>query len=218
MLFKGTPTRPPGSIDAELEGLGGNSNAFTSYDFTHYDVGVPLSGLRAAAALLADIAVNAAFVPAELESEKKVVFEEMNLTEDDPERFLTRRLTEAAYVEHPYGRPILGTRELVGGLTRDTLNAYYKKHYVPGNMALVVVGAVTPAQARAVAAETFRRLTGPAPARPARPPTARLAGGAGGGGRRPGPEAYLGPAWPATRTGNAETSAADLLTYVLDDG
>src|SRR5438876_217754 len=120
MLFKGTPTRPPGSIDAELEGLGGNSNAFTSYDFTHYDVVVPLSGLRAAAALLADIAVNAAFVPAELESEKKVVFEEMNLTEDDPERFLTRRLTEAAYVEHPYGRPILGTRELVGGLTRDT--------------------------------------------------------------------------------------------------
>src|SRR5207302_1278749 len=109
------------------------------------------------AALLADIAVNAAFVPAELESEKKVVFEEMNLTEDDPERFLTRRLTEAAYVAHPYGRPILGTRELVRSLTRDTLNAYYTKHYVPGNMVLVVVGAVTPAEARAGAAEAAVR-------------------------------------------------------------
>src|SRR5437763_15007710 len=121
----GTPAGPPVSVDTQIDGIGGNSNAFTSYDFTHYDLVVPLSGLRAAAALLADIAVNAAFVPAELESEKKVVFEEMSLTEDDPERFLTRRLTEVAYVAHPYGRPILGTLELVRSLTRDTLNAYY---------------------------------------------------------------------------------------------
>src|SRR2546430_3929639 len=218
MLFKGTPTRPPGSIDAELEGLGGNSNAFTSYDFTHYDVVVPVSGLRAAAALLADIAVNAAFVPAELESEKKVVFEEMQLTEDDPERFLARRLTEAAYVAHPYGRPILGTREVVGSLTRDTLNAYYKKHYVPGNMALVVVGAVTAAQARAVATETFGRLTGPAPARPATPPANRLASGAGEDVRRSEQQAYLGLAWHAAPTGNTDIYAVDLLTYILGDG
>jgi zinc protease len=218
MLFKGTPTRPPGSIDAELEGLGGNSNAFTSYDFTHYDVVVPVSGLRAAAALLADIAVNAAFVPAELESEKKVVFEEMKLTEDDPERFLTRRLTEVAYVAHPYGRPILGTRELVRSLTRDTLNAYYTKHYVPSNMVLVVVGAVTRAEARAVAAETFGRLTGPAPVRAAAPPPNPLTEGAGEDVRRPEQQAYLALAWHAAPTGNTDIYAVDLLTYILGDG
>jgi predicted Zn-dependent peptidase/DMSO/TMAO reductase YedYZ heme-binding membrane subunit len=218
MLFKGTPTRPPGSIDAELEGLGGNSNAFTSYDFTHYDVVVPVSGLRAAAALLADIAVNAGFVPAELESEKKVVFEEMSLTEDDPERFLTRRLTEVAYVGHPYGRPILGTRELVRSLTRDTLNAYYTKHYVPGNMVLVVVGAVTPAEARAVAAETFGRLTGPAPVRPAAPPPNPLTARAGEDLRRSEQQAYLALAWYAAPTGNTDIYAVDLLTYILGDG
>ena len=216
MLFKGTPTRPPGSIDTEIEGLGGNSNAFTSYDFTHYDLVVPLSGLRAAAALLADIAVNAAFVPAELESEKKVVFEEMNLTEDDPERFLQRRLTEAAYPAHPYGRPLLGTREFVKNLTRETLNAYYKKHYVPANMVLVVVGAVTPAQARDVAAETFGRLTGPAPVRPAvGPPTRR---GAPQDVRRSERQAYFGIAWHAAPTGNTDIYAVDLLTYILGDG
>ena len=216
MLFKGTPTRPPGSIDTEIEGLGGNSNAFTSYDFTHYDLVVPLSGLRAAAALLADIAVNAAFVPAELESEKKVVFEEMNLTEDDPERFLQRRLTEAAYPAHPYGRPLLGTREFVKNLTRETLNAYYKKHYVPANMVLVVVGAVTPAQARDVAAETFGRLTGPASVRPAvGPPTRR---GAPQDVRRSERQAYLGIAWHAAPTGNTDIYAVDLLTYILGDG
>jgi zinc protease len=217
MLFKGTPTRPPGSIDAELEGLGGNSNAFTSYDFTHYDVVVPVSALRAAAALLADIAVNAAFVPAELESEKKVVFEEMKLTEDDPERFLTRRLAEVAYTGHPYGRPILGTREFVRSLTRDTLNAYYTKQYVPGNMVLVVVGAVTPAQVRAVAAETFGRLTGPAPVRRTTPPPNPLTGGGGEDVRRSEQQAYLALAWHAAPTGNTDIYAVDLLTYILGD-
>src|SRR3970040_74463 len=72
MLFKGRPTRPPGSIDALIEGLGGTSNAFTSYDYTHYDVVLPSDHLRAGAELLADIAVNASFVPEGLESGKKV--------------------------------------------------------------------------------------------------------------------------------------------------
>jgi predicted Zn-dependent peptidase/DMSO/TMAO reductase YedYZ heme-binding membrane subunit len=218
MLFKGTPTRPPGSIDAELEGLGGNSNAFTSYDFTHFDVVVPSSALRAAAALLADIAVNAAFVPAELESEKKVVFEEMSLTEDDPERFLQRRLTEVAYQAHPYGRPILGTRELVQSLTRDTLNAYYKKRYVPANMVVIVIGAVTAAQARAVADETFGRLAGPQTPRPAVSPPKPVTPGTSVDVRRPEQQAYLGLAWHAAPTGTTDIYAVDLLTYILGDG
>ena len=218
MLFKGTPTRPPGSIDALLEGLGGTSNAFTSYDFTHYDVVVPAGELLTAAEMLADIAVNASFVPDELESEKKVVFEEMNLTEDDPERYLTRRATEVAYPAHPYGRPILGTRELVQGLTRDTLAAYYRKHYVPANMVLVVVGAVTPAQVRAVADRTFGRLSGAAPARPTPPPVPRVDRARSADVRRPEQQAYLGMAWHAAPTGDADIYAVDLLTYILGDG
>jgi predicted Zn-dependent peptidase/DMSO/TMAO reductase YedYZ heme-binding membrane subunit len=218
MLFKGTPTRPPGSIDTELEGLGGNSNAFTSYDTTHYDVVVPRAAFRAAAELLADIAVNASFVPAELESEKKVVFEEMNLTEDDPERFLTRRLTEVAYPEHPYGRPILGTREVVGDLTRPTLAAYYHKHYVPKNMVLVVVGAVSAAEARAVAAATFGKLTGTVAARPAPVPPKPITSAQQQDVKRPEQQAYLGLAWHAAPTGNTDIYAVDLLSYILGDG
>src|SRR5439155_397073 len=61
MLFKGTPTRPPGSIDALIEGLGGTSNAFTSQDYTHFDVVLPAQHMRAGIELLADIAVNASF-------------------------------------------------------------------------------------------------------------------------------------------------------------
>jgi zinc protease len=218
MLFKGTPTRPPGSIDAQLEGLGGTSNAFTSYDYTHYDVVVPVAGVRAGADILADIVTNAAFVPAELQSEKKVVFEEMSLTEDDPERFLSRRLTEAAYQGDPYGRSILGTRELIGALTRDTLNAYYKEHYVPASMVFVVVGAITHAQARALAADTVGRITGSAPARAALPPVKPLVGAKGVDVTRPEQQAYLGLAWHAAPTGNTDIYAVDLLSYILGDG
>src|SRR5438094_9273737 len=64
MLFKGTPTRPPGSIDTLIEGFGGTSNAFTSYDTTHYDFVVQTRHLRAGVELLADLAVNARFTPA----------------------------------------------------------------------------------------------------------------------------------------------------------
>jgi zinc protease len=83
MLFKGTPSRPPGSIDRLIEGFGGSSNAFTAYDTTHFDVLVPAARVGAAMELLADIAVNASFPPAELEAEKQVVFEEMRVLLDD---------------------------------------------------------------------------------------------------------------------------------------
>ena len=74
MLFKGTPTRPPGSIDILIEGIGGTSNAFTSYDFTHYDVVVPSQALRTGVDLLADIGVNASFPPAEIDGEIRDLF------------------------------------------------------------------------------------------------------------------------------------------------
>ncbi len=218
MLFKGTPTRPPGSIDTLIEGLGGASNAFTSSDYTHYDLVLPAEHLRTGLELLADMAVNASFVPEELESEKKVVFEEMNLVEDDPDKSLTRRLAELAYRPHAYGRPILGTRELVQALTRERLNAYYRKRYVPANLVVVVVGAVTPAQVRPVAAATFGRLQAAAPERPARPPVPVLDAGRREDVQRPEQQAYLGLAWSAPPTGNLEIFAVDLLTYILGDG
>ncbi len=219
MLFKGTPTRPPGSIDTLIEGLGGTSNAFTSYDYTHFDLVVPAANLDAGLDLLADIAVNASFVPAELESEKKVVFEEMNLVEDDPEKFLSRRLGELTYAPHPYGRPILGTRERVQSLDRPRLAAYYHKHYVPANMALVIVGPVEPAQVRALVDRSFGRLTGPQTARAQPPPIPSLAGGRREDVKRPEQQAYIGMAWHAAPArGSDDIFAVDLLTYILGDG
>jgi zinc protease len=218
MLFKGTPTRPPGSIDLMIEGLGGASNAFTSYDFTHFDVVLPAAHLRAGLELLADIGVNAAFDPGELQSEKKVVFEEMGLTEDNPEQFLGRRLGELTYRPHPYGRPILGTREFIQALTRDTLDAYYKKYYVPANMVVVVVGAATLPEIRRAVAGTFGRLQGRGSARPRLGAPTPVDASRRLDIPRPEQQAYLGMAWQAAPNADQNIYAVDLFTYVLGDG
>ena len=217
MLFKGTPSRPPGSIDRLIEGLGGQSNAYTSYDYTHYDLVLPARHLDTGLELLADIAVHAAFDPTELEAERRVVFEEMRLTEDNPDRFLLRRLYELAYRPHPYGRPLLGTPELIAALTRERLAAYYRRYYQPDAMVLVVVGAVDPGQVRRRAAATFGRLTGRADPRPALPPVPSLAGGRRADVERPERQAYLGLAWQTSPTNQPDVYAVDLLTYILGD-
>jgi zinc protease len=217
MLFKGTATRPPGSIDASIEGLGGQSNAYTSYDYTHYDVVLPAAQARAGIELLADIAVNASFDPAELDAERKVVFEEMRLTEDNADRYLLRRLYEAAYTPHPYGRPILGTPELIGGLTRDRLAAYYRKYYVPRQMVLVVVGAIDPAEVRRLARQSFERLDGGAAERPPVPAAPTLDASRRADVARPERQAYLGMAWRTAPTNEPDVYAVDLLTYIIGD-
>ena len=217
MLFKGTPTRPPGSIDALIEGLGGTSNAFTSQDYTHFDVVLPAQHMRAGIELLADIAVNASFEQRELDAERKVVFEEMRLTEDNPDRFMVRRLYEVGYAPHPYGRPLLGTEQLIGALTRDRLNAYYKKFYVPGDMVLVAVGAVESADVRDAVVATFGRLSGSPPPRPPSASPPPLAGGRRDDIRRSEQQAYLGLGWRTAATNEPDVYAVDLLTYILGD-
>jgi zinc protease len=218
MLFKGTPTRPPGSIDRLIERLGGQSNAFTSYDATHYDVVLPAGQLQAGLELLADIAVNASLEQSDLDAERKVVFEEMRLTQDNPDRYLLRRIYELAYAPHAYGRPILGTPELIGALTRKQLEAYYRKYYVPRQMVLVVVGAVRPDEVRRLARATFGRLDATGAPRPATPTLARLGGMRQLDVPRSEKQAYLGLGWRTAPTNDTDVYAVDLLTYILGDG
>jgi zinc protease len=217
MLFKGTPTRPVGSIDTLIEGIGGTSNAFTSYDYTHFDVVVPARELRTGVELLADIGVNASFPPAEIDAEKAVVFEEMRLLEDDPEKFAARRLGELTYAPHPYGRAILGTREAITALTREPLVRYYKKYYVPSNMVLVAIGAVSHAEVRAAVDAAFGRLPGGEVHRPQLAPPPTLTARRTLDVPRPEQQSYLAIGWRAASTQEQDTYAVDLLTYILGD-
>jgi zinc protease len=217
MLFKGTPTRPPGSIDRLIEGLGGRSNAFTSYDYTHYDLVLPAAEMRAGVDLLADIAVNASFDQSEMDAERKVVLEEMRLTEDNAENYMNRRQFELAYEPHPYGRSLLGPPESIRALRRETLSRYYKKMYVPRHMALVIVGAVTPAAARAAALATFGRLPDTAASRADVPVLGPLDRRRQADVTRPEQQASLGIAWRTAPVNDRDVYAVDLLTYILGD-
>ncbi len=217
MLFKGTPTRPTGSIDRLIEGLGGRSNAFTSFDYTHYDVVLPAAHLRAGVELLADIAVNASFNQADMDAERQVVLEEMRLTEDSAENYMNRRQYEVTYAPHPYGRSLLGPAETIRTLTRDTLSRYYKKMYVPRHMTLVVVGAVTVADARAAALATFGKLPNVPASRPDVPVLRPLDRKRTDDIRRPEEQAFLGMAWRTAPVNDRDVYAVDLLTYILGD-
>jgi zinc protease len=217
MLLKGTTSRPFGFIGREVEGAGGRMNAGTSLDYTYYHTVLPAHRAVAGLDMLADIAANASLDPGALEREKLVVLEEMRLGEDNPRRHLMRHLYGLALEGHPYGRPVIGSPGLVRALTRETLLAYYRRHYVPEAFTLVVVGAVDPRAVLAAAERTFGRLPRrgvrrlPVPAPPAA--QARRVEMS-----RPGRQAYLGFAWLAPKIDHADTPAVDLLVRVLGHG
>jgi zinc protease len=214
MLFTGTTSRPTGFIDRDVESVGGRMNAGTSLDYTYYHMVLPAARTDSAIELLADISVNASLETAVLDAEKRVVLEEMRLSEDNPRRFLVRKLQEVIFEGHPYGRPVIGTPDLIRGLTRDTLLAFYRRLYAPEAFTLVVVGPVTPGDVLDRARRTFGRLprsgNGPLPAPVAVPLRARNVELA-----RPGTQAYLGLGWQAPRIDHADLAAVDLLVTIL---
>jgi zinc protease len=214
MLFKGTPSRPAGRIEREIEGVGGRINAGTSLDYTYYHTVLPAANADAGVELLADIAVNASLDAAALEREKLVVLEEMRLSEDNPRRYLARHLYALTLDGHPYGRPVIGTPELVRALTRETLLSFYQRHYVPEAFTLIVVGAVEPDAMLAVAERTLGRLPASGVKRATVPPVKA------GEPRqlemeRAGRHAYLGMGWVAPSIAHADTAALDLLVAIL---
>jgi len=214
MLFKGTATRPPGFIERDVEGVGGRINAGTSWDYTFYHTVLPARQGPSAVRMLADVAVNAGLEAGLLEAEKLVVLEEMRLNDDNPRRYLVRQLFASVYDAHPYGRPVIGRPELISALSRDTLVSFYQRHYAPEAFALVVVGAIDPAEIFEVARATLGSLprTGAARVPPPEAPAARRI-------RvdtvRPGGQAHLGLAWLAPRLDHQDTPALDLLVSIL---
>jgi len=214
MLFKGTTTRPRGFVERDIESAGGRMNAGTSLDFTYYHVVVPGRRALDAIEMLTDIGVNSVLDAHELELEKKVVLEEMRLGEDSPRRHLARRLYERFFDGHPYGRPVLGTPEIVRGLTRETLMSFYRRHYVPESFTLVVVGPVNPTEVLEGAERTLGRLPRSGASRlPAPSPPEVVAARVEH--ERPESQAYLSLGWPAPRADNAETPVVDLLAAIL---
>ncbi len=177
MAFKGTKRRGVGEIAREVEGVGGEINAYTSFDQTVYHITLSGRFLENALDILADTLGNSVFDPAELARELEVILEEVRMNEDNPGRVVSKALFREAYKVHPYGRPVIGFVDTIRKTTRDDLLAYFHANYVPGNMVLVIAGAVDPKTSRPLIERTFGQLPpGSAPdvARPAEPPQKEL--------------------------------------------
>lgn len=215
MLFKGTDTLPTGFMDREVESVGGRTNAGTSWDYTFYYLLLPAARALRGIEVLADVAANSSFDPAEMDREREVIFEEVRLGEDDTDSFLARRLYELAFRGHPYGFRILGEADAMNAATRDSLRGYYRRHYVPSNLTVVVVGAVNPGEIRAAVERTFGGLPARPHTRRPLPPPPAVDAASRGTVERPERQASLGLAWPGPALGDPGMFAADLLAHIL---
>lgn len=143
MCFKGTTKRPSSKIiNSELDGLGAASNAFTNTDYTGFYAKAHADKTEQILDIISDIYLNSTFPEAEMEKEKGVVIEEINMYEDRPQSKVWDILGEAVFGDQPAGRTIIGTKETVSAITRDDLVRYYSAHYVPEGTVVVIGGKV----------------------------------------------------------------------------
>jgi len=215
MLFKGTDRFGPGYVDRTVEGVGGRSNAVTSFDYTSFYLVLPSDATASGIELLADMAFRSSFVPDEIGREREVIFEEARIEQDNPRSAIVRQLYGLVFAGNPYGRPVLGTRETMQAATQERLRAFNRRYYVPENMTLVVAGPVDPVAVRGIVDRAFGRMpaTGykPTPA----PAPAPLTGGVRKTVERDEQQAHLALGWQAPRSDDAAGDAVDLLTTIL---
>jgi len=218
MLFKGTHKRLPGEMDQLVEGCGGILNAGTSKDFTHYYMTVPAEQVATAIDALGDAITSSTLEVREFEKERGVILEEISRKEDSPYGFLFEKLYETAFAAGPYRHSVLGTRASILALSRDRMWEYYRAHYSPSNMLLVVAGDVNSETVLAAAAEAFGQFGGAG--KPAAPVNGtRWNGGASVTVEKDVREAYVAVAFPAPGIHEPEgVFAADVLQAVLADG
>ena len=166
MIFKGSPKNPHGIMARRIEALGGEVNAYTTYDHTNYHVTAASRYAPQVLGLLADAVVNASFDPDELKKEKEVVIEEIRMNLDNPRRRLAWRVFKEAFgPDHPYGRPVIGSVASVRAITRKDILNYRARWYRAPNVVVVAVGDFDTNKILPLIEKDFAGLpTGPSPA------------------------------------------------------
>jgi zinc protease len=166
LMFKGTREVPPGEFSKTVGRNGGRDNAFTSYDYTGYFQIIARDRLDLVMKLEADRMANLVLTDAEVNPEREVIREERrSVVDNNPRARLREQMNAALYLNHPYGRPIIGWDHEMAGLTTDDALAWYRTYYAPNNAILVVAGDITMAELRPLAEKYY----GAVPAKPIPP-------------------------------------------------
>ncbi len=140
MLFKGTSRRDVGEVAGDIEGLGGQINAYTSFDQTVYHATLPAAAWREGLDVLVDAVRFSIFDTGEVEREREVVLEEIRRSDDTPAHVLGDLAFRACYRVHRYGAPILGPAENVASFDRERVRRFFERWYTPDRLMVVAVG------------------------------------------------------------------------------
>lgn len=159
LMFQGTDDLAPGEFSATVEAQGGNDNAFTSWDYTAYFQRVAADRLGLMMQMEADRMRDLTLDEEDVATERQVIVEERGQrTDSDPGALLREQMAAAQFLNHPYGRPIIGWMHEIKALSREDALAFYKANYAPNNAIVVVAGDVTPDAALALAEEHYGPL------------------------------------------------------------
>jgi predicted Zn-dependent peptidase len=176
LLFKGTRSRAASDIAEEIDAVGGQLDAFTDKEYVGIYARVLDEHLPLAFELLSDIVLNPTFPPAEIERERKVIFEEISTVEDSPQDLIHDMYMENFWQGHPLGRPISGTRESVAGIARRHVMDYFDRTYHAAcNTVISVAGNLRHGDVQELAERHFAGLPRGAATEPGAPPAPRSA-------------------------------------------
>ena len=140
LLFKGTKKRSSLEISSAIEAVGGETNAFTSKEYTCFYARVIDKYLPLAVDVICDLITSSVIKPVDVDAERKVVLEEIAMRDDDPSDLIHDLFLEKYYGDSPLGRPILGTVDSISTMNRNTVFNYYKNQYLPENIVVAVAG------------------------------------------------------------------------------
>ncbi|AMA61084.1 zinc protease [Bradyrhizobium sp. CCGE-LA001] len=166
LMFKGTAKHPVGEFSQTVLRVGGNENASTSVDYTNYYQRVPKEQLPTMMEFEADRMTGLVLKDENVLPERDVVLEEYNMrVANNPDARLNEQIMAALYLNHPYGRPVIGWHQEIEKLDREDALAFYRRFYAPNNAILVIAGDVDAAEIRPLVERNF----GSIPAQPAIP-------------------------------------------------
>ncbi len=224
LMFKGTAKNPAGRFSQTLATIGGQENAFTSNDYTGFYQRVAREHLATVMNFEADRMTGLVLSDANVLPERDVVLEEYNQrVANSPDARLGEQISAALYLNHPYGKPVIGWRQEIEKLNGEDALAFYRHFYTPNNAVVVVAGDVTADEVRQLAEQTYGKVArrselGPR-ARPQEPPPVAERHLTYADPRVAQPNlqrSYLVPSYATARPGEAE--ALDVLAQILGGG
>ncbi len=224
LMFKGTAKHPAGKFSQVVAGMGGQENAFTSNDYTGYYQRVPSEKLKTVMEFEADRMTGLQLTDEVVLPERNVILEEQNQrVANNPRARLGEQIDAALFLNHPYGKPVIGWRHEMEQLSRDDAIGFYRRFYAPNDAVVVVAGDVEPEAARKFAEETYGKIARQASILPRKRP------------QEPKPVAvrrltladprveqpmmqrdYLVPSFPNAKRGESE--ALEVLAHILGRG